>query len=146
MAVALLAPLGAFLSGAGAAMTDVRSRASPSTGKSRRKSGTDPLQLLRNVKSFPSVTTALPGGVRERGRVHGDLEGARRRAAGPGFVLGIPANYRSTYPGELTQLIGATQGALIAQQLAANLAVGLGDQITIERAGLPSARGCVSPV
>ena len=66
-------------------------------------------------------------------------------SAGPGFVLGIPANYRSTYPGELTQLIGATQGALIAQQLAANLAVGLGDQITIERAGLPT-RGCVSPV
>jgi putative ABC transport system permease protein len=57
-----------------------------------------------------------------------------------GVVVGLPPTYRSTYPDQLTQFVGAQNGVLIAQQLAADLEVKLGDVVTIARAGLPPVK------
>lgn len=139
VAVALLASIGAFLSGTSAAMTERAISRVPLDWQVEGQTGADPAQLLREVKSFPSVTTALPVGYAAAAGYTAVSHGAAT-SAGPGFVLGIPSTYRAVYPDELTQLIGAEHGVLIAQQLAANLGVGLGDRVTIRRAGLPSVR------
>jgi putative ABC transport system permease protein len=55
-------------------------------------------------------------------------------------VLGITPDYRSVFPKELRQFVGARSGVLIAQQMAANLGVGVGDQISIGRSGMPDAK------
>ena len=55
-------------------------------------------------------------------------------------MLGVPDGYRAAFPGELRQFVGARSGVLIAQQMAANLGVGVGDRVSIGRAGMPAAR------
>ena len=66
--------------------------------------------------------------------------GRRDDTASAGLVLGVPGGYRATFPGELRQFVGARSGVLIAQQMAANLGVGVGDRVSIGRAGMPDAR------
>jgi putative ABC transport system permease protein len=51
------------------------------------------------------------------------------------LVLGLPDQYRRMFPGEVRTLAGRGNGVLIAQQAAANLHVGPGDQVEIGRAG-----------
>ncbi|WP_353648902.1 ABC transporter permease [Nakamurella sp. A5-74] len=57
------------------------------------------------------------------------------QTTGPGVVLGISPTYRSTFPDEFRTLTGATTGALLAQQTAANLHAGPGDTIRVRLAG-----------
>ena len=63
--------------------------------------------------------------------------GGTTQSTGPGKVLGVPTNYRSTFPAELRDLAGTGTGVLLAQQTAANLHAAPGDIVTIDRAGLP---------
>jgi putative ABC transport system permease protein len=63
--------------------------------------------------------------------------GGTVQTTGPGKVLGISIRYRTSFPTEIRQLTGATQGVLVAQQTAANLHVKEGDTVTIQRIGLP---------
>lgn len=139
VAVALLASIGAFLSGTTASMTARAIAGVPLDWQVAGQQGADPSRLLRAVQGFPRVRTALPVGY---ARVSGytAAAGGVTTSAGRGVVLGIPASYRQTFPRELTQLIGLRHGVLIAQQLAANLGVRPGDRIAVQRAGLPDAR------
>lgn len=50
---------------------------------------------------------------------------------GPGVVLGLAPDYRSTFPGQVRQLAGSSGGVQLAQQTAANLKVAPGDRVTI---------------
>jgi putative ABC transport system permease protein len=59
------------------------------------------------------------------------------QTTGPGKVLGISAGYHTSFPTEIRQLTGTTQGVRVAQQTAANLHVKEGDTVTIQRIGLP---------
>lgn len=138
VAVALLASIGAFLSGTSAAMTERAISRVPLDWQVEGQPGADPAALLQGVRKFPSVKTALPVDYASAAGFAAARNGTAT-SAGPGFVLGIPNGYRATYPDEFTQLIGAEHGVLIAQQLAANLGVGLGDRVAIQRAGLPNA-------
>ena len=137
VAVALLASIGAFLSGTTASMTARAISRVPLDWQVEGQPASDPKLLLRAVKADPAVTAALPVGYARAAGYSATRNGATT-SAGPGFVLGIPRTYRTTFPAEITQLIGADNGALIAQQLAANLGVVLGDRIAVQRAGLPS--------
>ena len=138
VAVALLATIGSFLSGSTAALTERAISHVPLDWQVEGRPGTSPTALLSAVQAFPSVKTALPVGYGAAAGYTASVNGAAS-SAGPGFVLGIPATYRATYPDEFTQLIGARSGVLITQQLAANLAVTVGSRVAIQRAGLPDA-------
>ena len=59
------------------------------------------------------------------------------QSTGAGKVLGITPTYWTDFPGELRAMLGRTTGILIAQQTAANLHVGVGDSILVNRTGLP---------
>jgi putative ABC transport system permease protein len=139
VAVALLASIGAFLSGSTAAMTERAVARVPLDWQVEGQTGSNPAKLLSAVQHFPSVKTALPVSYADTTGFSATANGTATKA-GPGSVVGIPPTYRSTYPGEFTQLIGSETGVLVAQQLAANLSVKLGDTVSIGRAGLPPVK------
>jgi len=62
--------------------------------------------------------------------------GQTEQSTGTGKVLGLPPNYLQTFPNQIRLLVGTWNGALLAQQTAANLHVGVGDVVSIERSGL----------
>ncbi len=62
------------------------------------------------------------------------------QTTGSGVVLGLPDEYRRTFPGTIRDLAGTGSGVLLAQQTAANLRVAPGDTIAIGRSGLGAAR------
>ena len=62
--------------------------------------------------------------------------GPTDQTTGSGKVLGLPPNYHQTFPHQMRLLAGSWNGALLAQQTAANLHVGVGDVVGIERSGL----------
>ena len=138
VAVALLASLGSFLGHSRSTMTR-RSVASVPVDWQVEGSGGNSAPLLRSVRKDPAVTVALPV---EFGQVTSlrSTTGSTRQTTGPGFVLGIPDNYRSTFPAVIRTLIGPKRGVLVAQQTAANLHLALGDTITVGRAGLPPVK------
>src|SRR5262249_4068053 len=55
----------------------------------------------------------------------------------PRQVLRLGPGYRAALPAEVRPLIGAQDGVLVAQQAAANLAISVGDTLTVQRVGLP---------
>jgi putative ABC transport system permease protein len=72
--------------------------------------------------------------------------GGTVQVTGPGKVVGISPSYAADFPGNLRPLLGRADGTLIAQQTAANLHVGLGDQVTIHRPGAPDATVTIAGV
>jgi putative ABC transport system permease protein len=94
--------------------------------------------VLRQVSAFPGVRTALPVLYAQTTGYQASAHGSTTSASA-GLVLGVPGDYRAAFPGELRQFIGSLSGVLIAQQMAANLGVGVGDGISIGRAGMPDA-------
>ena len=137
VAVSLVASIGAFLSGSTAAMTERAIARVPLDWQVQAAPGADPAKLLRAVASYPGIRSALPVAYATTGGYRSTSAGGETNAGG-GLVLGVPAAYRATYPQEFRQYIGAHDGVLIAQQMAANLGVTTGGSVTIERAGLPS--------
>ena len=138
VAVALIASIGAFLAGSTAAMTDRALARVPLDWQVQAEAGASLPKLLRAVHAFPGVRTAEPVLYARTTGYHASAGGATSTAS-PGLVLGVPDGYRATFPGELRQFVGAHSGVLIAQQMAANLGVGVGDRVSIGRAGMPDA-------
>jgi len=62
--------------------------------------------------------------------------GGTVQTTGPGKVLGISSDYRTSFPREIRSLTGQKHGILVFQQTAANLHVKEGDIVTIKRIGL----------
>ena len=132
IAVSLIAAIGSFLSGSTAAMTERALARVPLDWQVEAQAGASPAHVRSTVAHFPGVRSAL---LVDYARVGGFSSRAHGvdRAAGAGLVLGVPPDYRRTYPDELRQFIGARQGVLLAQQTAANLGVTVGDTISVER-------------
>lgn len=63
------------------------------------------------------------------------VTGGTSQTTGPGKVLGMEADYRKQFPGQIQLDVGSTNGVLIAAQTAANLHVAPGDTVTIQRIG-----------
>jgi putative ABC transport system permease protein len=136
LAVALVAALGSFLTASKSTMTARAVRSVAVDWQVQVQPGADPGAILSTVRSTAGVKSAQPVGF-ARSTGFQATTGATTQTTGPGVVLGLPAGYRAAFPGGIRQLTGSADGALIAQQTAANLHVVPGDTISI---GLPGTR------
>lgn len=135
VAVALLASLGTFVASSKATMTR---RAVANVGvdwQVEAQPGADPEVVVSEVQGLPRVEAALPVGVAATTGFEATTEGTTQ-TTGPGVVLGLPDGYAITFPGELRPLLGSAQGAVLAQQTAANLHAGPAGTVAVGRAGL----------
>ncbi|MET7464645.1 FtsX-like permease family protein [Nonomuraea sp. NPDC005501] len=137
LAVALPAALGAFLASAKATMT----------ARSIQRVVVD-----WQVEQQPgqTVSVPMPGTSREVSfaRVDGfeSRQAGQTLTTGAGQVLGLPADYAATFPGQLRLLAGNANGPLLAQQTAANLHARPGAGVTVRRPGLPDTAVAVTGV
>jgi len=145
LSVALIAAIGAFLTASKASMTDRAIATVAVDWQIEVQQGGDPAAVLAAVQQTPDIRIAVPV---QFGRTTGFMAtvGGSTQATGPGVVLGIPKDYRSSFPGEVRQLTGRSDGVLLAQQTAANLHAAPGDSISIGRPGLPPAQVTVDGV
>lgn len=135
IAVAVVACLGAFLAHSQATMTGRAVARVAVDWQVQLTPGTDPA----------AVTDAMTGSVGVDGLstvMYGTSTGLTVNSpdsvqtTGAAVVLGVPVDYLTKFPGEVRPLTGTTQGALLAQQTAANLHAAPGDTVLIGRAGL----------
>lgn len=128
LAVSLLAGLGAFLVSAQQTMTARATRAVAVDWQVQLNPTADPAAALATVRQAPGTSAALPvnrvdiAGLTAR-------SGGSRQTTGAAVVLGVPADYEATFPGEIRTLTGRRGGVMVAQQTAANLRVRPGDRI-----------------
>lgn len=59
------------------------------------------------------------------------------QSTGPGKVIGVEPDYAARFPNQISLLLGAPDGVLIATQTATNLHVAPGDTVSLQRVGLP---------
>ena len=137
-AVALLSCLGIFLSAAQASMT-ARAARTIAVDWQVEVQPTAPMpSVFETVRATPHIQAALPVGFAHSSGLRA-TGGGTTRTTGPAMVLGIPAEYRNQWPGEMRTLVGSDRGVLVAQQTAANLSVAPGDIVEIGRSGLSPA-------
>lgn len=139
LSVALIAAIGAFLTASKATMTRRAIATVAVDWQVEVKPGGDPAALLDTVRQTPGTAVALPV---KFGRTTGfeATVGGSTQTTGPGVVLGMPDNYRQSFPAAIRQLTGKPDGVVLAQQTAANLHAAPGDTISIGRPGLPPVR------
>ncbi|GGM50152.1 FtsX-like permease family protein [Dactylosporangium sucinum] len=144
-AVALLATVGAFLGNAEASMTRRATAPVDVDWQVHLDAGADPAAALAVTRAEPGVAAAVP--VR-----YADVPALASRVAGTvsttgaAVVLGLPPGYRTTFPHQVRDLAGAGDGALLAQQTAANLRAVPGTVLTVERPGLTAAQVTVAGI
>ena len=137
--VALLASVGTFLSATTSKMTERAIGRVPVDWQVQASNGTSPSGVLAKVRSQPGVEHALAVGFASTPGFSAS-SGGSTQTTGPGRVLALPPGYASAFPGELRMLSGSSDGALLAQQTAANLHARPGDLVRIGRAGGTPAR------
>lgn len=139
IAVSLVASIGTFLSGSTAAMTRRAIARVPLDWQVQTRTGVQPARALATVRSFPAVRAAVPV---EYLRTSGfsSSAGGASNSASAGLVIGIPSGYRARFPDAFRQYVGSFGGVLIAQQMAANLAIGVGGIVSVPRPGLSPVR------
>ncbi|HEY3716198.1 MAG TPA: ABC transporter permease [Jatrophihabitantaceae bacterium] len=145
LAVALLASLGSFLAHAKATMTSRAVRGVTVDWQVQVHSGANAAGVAQAVRSTAGVRARDTVGFARTPGLAATTAGSTQ-TTGAGVVLGLPADYRSAFPGELRTLVGTDSGVLLAQQTAANLHAAPGDTISIARAGLPPVPVRVSGV
>jgi putative ABC transport system permease protein len=134
LAVALVAALGTFLTASQATMTARALRSVAVGWQVEVQPGGNPatvrhqLQTTPGIRAVETVRRAPTTGLQAS-------SGGTTQTTGPGVVLGLPATYAATFPGEIRQLSGSASGVQIAQQTAANLHVRPGDRVNIGRKG-----------
>ena len=65
--------------------------------------------------------------------------GDTQQVTGPGQAIGIPPDYLTAFPNQVTLLSGSLDGPVLYSQTAANLHAGVGDEISVNRPGLAPA-------
>ena len=136
LAVALLVSLGTFLAASRATMTRRAIDTVAVDWQVEAQPGADPAAVAATVAA--AAHTAAVEAVHYGAATGFELtSGGATRTTGPGVVVGIDDSYRTTFPSQMRDLIGAPNGVLVYQQTAANLAAAPGDSITVNRAGLP---------
>lgn len=145
VAVTILASLGLFFTTSKARMTRQAVAAVPVDWQVELTPGTDIAHAQKTIASAPGVVTAQPVEFLDTTGFRATTGGSTQ-TTGPGSVLGVPASYASTFPGEVRFLVGARRGVLLAQQTAANLHASAGTVIRIETVALPSTRVTVQGI
>ncbi|WP_248959332.1 ABC transporter permease [Sphaerisporangium perillae] len=131
MAVALPAALGMFLASAKATMTARSVQRVAVDWQVEMQPGAATPGRLPGVSR--RVDFAAVGGFEAR-------QAGQTLTTGAGQALGLPADYTTTFPGELRLLTGTLAGPLLAQQTAANLHATPGSTVILHRPGLPDAQ------
>jgi len=130
VAVALLASLGAFLAASKATMTTRAASGVVVDWQVQAATGVDPAAVLAATRRADGVTAALPVQFATTDGFTATT-GGTQQSTGAGVVLGLPADYRTVFPGEIRTLSGSPDGVLVAQQTASNLHVAPGDKVDI---------------
>jgi len=145
LTVAFIASLGAFMTTSAAQLTRRAVHDVPVDWQVQIAPGADAASVRSRIESRTTVCRlervdyASVDGFRAR-------TGGTVQTTGAGKAVGIGDHYFHSFPAELRQLVGATHGLLVAQQLAANLHVTVGDTLEILRVGLPPAKVRVNGV
>lgn len=145
LTVALLAALGAFLTQGSASMTKRAITGVPVDWQVQLVPGTSPASIADALPKAAATSQLQTVGY---ANVDGfeATTGQTVQTTGAGKVLGLDASYSGSFPRQLRILLGSFDGALVAQQTAANLHVSVGDNVTIQRPGLPAAQVKVAGV
>jgi putative ABC transport system permease protein len=138
LAVALFASIASFVAHAKSAMTKEATAGTSLDWQVEGQPGSSANALLRTVARQPGTVAALPVGFAHVPGFVATTAGSTQ-TTGAGIVVGLPSNYRTTFPDIIRDLAGSHNGVLIAQQTAANLQVAPGDSVRITRVGAPPA-------
>lgn len=136
--VALLATLASFVAYSKSTMTARSISQVPVDWQVQAAPGTSAADVLTGVRADRVVRAALPVDFARTTGLRATT-GGTEQITGPGFVVGLPDGYSSTFPAMIRPLLGDANGVAVAQQTAANLHVAPGDRVTIGRVGLPPA-------
>lgn len=147
LAVSLVAFLGAFLTTSEATMTQ-RARSAVSVDWQVQVETGGNVEAIRDQLAHTSGNAAVTGvslgqttGLSSTAAASGSTQ-----TTGPGVVLGLGPDYRSTFPDQIRQLAGSPDGVQVAQQTASNLKIVPGDHVTIGLAGATSVMVTVAGV
>lgn len=138
LAVGLLVVLGVFVTAAGDTMTARAVANVPVDWQIELAPGADQPMVEKALadaglaKSIAIVAYAKIDGFSA-------VAGGTEQVTGAGQVLGLPPGYQAMFPRQIELLSGSADGPVIFTQTAANLHVGLGDTITIQRPGVGPA-------
>ena len=138
LAVAIVASLGSFFAASKARMTSAAVASVPVDWQIELGRGSNAQSAERTIAAAPGIAAELPVGFADTTGFRA-ATGGSVQTTGPGMVLGLPPGYASTFPGEIRFLVGAHEGALLAQQTAANLRASVGTTIRVGRQGMPAA-------
>lgn len=133
--VALLASLGTFVVASSESMARRAVAGLPVDWQVLLLPGADPAPVIEAIGK-----AARYEGLQSAG--YADTEGfsattgGTTQTTGPGKVLGLEADYRQIFPGQIALILGSWDGVLAASQTAANLHIVLGDTVTIQRVGM----------
>lgn len=136
--VALLASLGIFINGSAASMTQRALGDVPVDWQVQLVPGTNPDAVTQALATSAPYTTLERVGYADVAGFNA-ISGGTTQTTGAGKILGVSDTYWRSFPQQLRALLGRTSGVLIAQQTAANLHAGIGDEVTIARLGQPPA-------
>lgn len=130
VAIAFVAALTSFVSSTRADLTVRAAAQVPVDWQVQLTAGADSAAVATSLRALPDVraqaaveAAAVPA-LTSSGP-------AGTRTTGSARVLSLPADYATTFPGEIRPLVGAARGVLLAQQTAANLAVAPGDTFAV---------------
>jgi len=145
LTIALIVAIGTFNVSASRSMTQRAIAGVPVDWQVELRAGADAAEVTKALAGATPVTdvrTVSYGrstGLRAR-------TGETEQTTGPGRVLGLPADYGTVFPHQITLLLGSADGPLLAQQTAANLHAGPGDRVTVEQPGQPPAEVTIAGV
>jgi putative ABC transport system permease protein len=144
VAVALLVTLAGFFAATEATMTRQAIADVVVDWQIQLAPGVNPQAAIAELTSAPGTTMLAEVGYADTPGFEATTDGTTQ-TTGAGKVLGIPADYRTLFPGEIRDLVGQGQ-VLLAQQTAANLHAAPGTTIVIKRAGLAPVEVTVDAV
>ena len=138
LAVGLLVVLGVFVTAAGDTMTARAVANVPVDWQIQLAPGADQSTV---EKALADAGAAKSIAIVPYAKVEGfsAVTGGTEQVTGAGQVLGLPPGYQAMFPRQIELLSGSADGPVIFTQTAANLHVGLGDTITIQRPGVGPA-------
>ncbi|MDE2333717.1 MAG: ABC transporter permease [Rhodospirillales bacterium] len=143
--VGLIIAIGTFIASASRGMTGRAIAGVPVDWQVELLPGADQARVAAALQRASSQSAYAPVGY---ATVPGfkATTGQTEQTTGAGNVLGLPPRYRTDFPHQIRLLLGSWNGLLLAQQTAANLHVGIGDEITIERTGLAPVQVVVAGI
>ena len=136
LTIALLVILGIFINSSAATMTQRALGDVAVDWQIEIVNGASSVEIEQRLRRAVRVRTVDPVGYANVSGFTASNSGTTQ-TTGEGKVLGIAPTYWTDFPGEVRRMLGRTDGILIAQQTAANLHVGVGNTVAVNRAGLP---------